>query len=252
MWDAAWMDVERLGPLRVRKVLKAGGTTAKNAERPPLTVVLMHGYGAPGDDLVSLAEAIEAPAGTTFLFPEAPSPLAAAGMLGLMGEARAWWPIDVGRFQRAMMRGSLDELMEEEVPAEMGAATEGVVAMLDALERETGPGGSRVVLGGFSQGSMLALDVALRTKRAFAGLALLSSTLLARSEWVPLMEARKGLAVFQSHGTEDMILPYPIAEALRDALAASGLDVRFTSFVDGHGIPPKVTRELGLWLSSLG
>jgi phospholipase/carboxylesterase len=250
MWDAARMDVEKLGPLRVRKVLKTGGITAKNANLPPLTVVLMHGYGAPGDDLVSLAEAIDAPAGTTFLFPEAPTALAAAGMLGLMGDARAWWPIDVGRFQRAMMRGSLDELMDE-VPAEMGAATESVSAMLDALEGATGAGG-RVVLGGFSQGSMLALDVALRTKRPFAGLALLSSTLLARSEWVPLMDDRRGLAVFQSHGTEDMILPYPIAGALRDALVHAGLDVRFTSFVDGHGIPPKVTRELGLWLSSLG
>src|SRR4051812_3744132 len=101
MWDALGMDVLALGPLRVRKIVKTSGTTSEK----PLTVVLMHGYGAPGDDLVALAGEIEAPAGTTFLFPEAPSLL--------FGDARAWWQIDVGRFQRAMVNGTLDEVMSD-------------------------------------------------------------------------------------------------------------------------------------------
>ena len=243
------MDVLQLGPLRLRQMVKATGTTPKNADATPLTVILMHGYGAPGDDLVSLGGVIEAPVGTRFLFPEAPSLLGAGGMFD-MGDARAWWDIDVGRFQRAMMRGTIDEVMDE-VPPGMSAATESVAAMLDALEEESKSTGSRMVLGGFSQGSMLALDVALRTKRHFAGLALLSSTLLAKHEWVPLMAARAGLKTFQSHGTEDPILPYPIAEKLRHALVDAGLEVSFTSFDGGHGIPPQVMRDLGQWLRTL-
>jgi phospholipase/carboxylesterase len=86
------MDVVELGPLRVRKIVKTSGTTAKNADAP-LAVVLMHGYGAPGDDLVSLGNALDAPRGTTFLFPEAPSRISGGALLGLMGDARAWWPI---------------------------------------------------------------------------------------------------------------------------------------------------------------
>src|SRR5947209_7274221 len=93
------MDLVDLGPVRAHKIVKTSGTTPKNAEAPPLTVVLMHGYGAPGDDLVSLAGALDAPKGTTFLFPEAPSMVASPALMSLLGDARAWWPIDIERFQ---------------------------------------------------------------------------------------------------------------------------------------------------------
>ena len=237
------MDVLALGPLRVRKIVKTSGTTSKNdrkAAAGPLVVVLMHGYGAPGDDLVSLAGAIDAPAGTTFLFPEAPSLL--------FDDARAWWPIDVGRFQRAMMRGTLDEVMRD-VPDGLQGVRDDVVGMLDALEQQTK--GARVVLGGFSQGSMLALDVTLRTKRPLAGVVVMSGTLIAAAEWLPLMTARKDLPVFQSHGKDDPILPYVIAERLRSAMDDAGMRVSFRSFEGGHGIPPTVMRDLGEWLHSV-
>ena len=48
-------------------------------------VVLVHGFGAPGDDLVPLADEISAPAGTRFVFPAAP--------LSLGPDSRAWWMI---------------------------------------------------------------------------------------------------------------------------------------------------------------
>jgi phospholipase/carboxylesterase len=246
------MDVLTLGPLRVRRVVKASGNTPKTDGDAPLTVVLMHGYGAPGDDLVGLAGAIAAPVGTTFLFPEAPSGLTGAGALMTMtDEGRQWWEIDVGRYQRAAMLGTIEKLVED-VPEGLAAARASVIAMLDAYERETKTPSKRIVLGGFSQGSMLALDVALRTERPFAGLAILSGTLLASKEWLPRMAARKGMHVFQSHGTRDPLLPFPVAERLRHELDGAGLLVSFTSFDDGHGIPPEVMRDLGTWLSRMG
>jgi phospholipase/carboxylesterase len=241
------MDVLNLGPLRVRRIVKTTGTTAKKDEGPPpLTVVLMHGFGAPGDDLVGLGGSVDAPPGTTFLFPEAPLRLSDAGMIGY-GDARAWWPIDIGRFQRAAMSGKFDDLVNE-IPERLAESRAEVVAMLDAYERETKTSSDRIVLGGFSQGSMLATDVFLNDARPFAGLVVLSGTLLASKEWLPRLAARKGLPVFQSHGTEDPILPYSIAEVLRRAFDEAGLRVSFTSFDDGHGIPPAVMRDLGTWL----
>jgi phospholipase/carboxylesterase len=232
------MNVVELGGMRAVKIVKTDGTTPESDGHGPLTIVLMHGYGAPGDDLVSLAAVIQAPAGSTFLFPEAPS------MLGF-GDARAWWEIDVGRFQRAMMMGTLDEVMKD-VPEGMASACESIARMLDAIDPK-----GRIVLGGFSQGSMLAMDVALRTKRSLAGLVVLSGTLLARDEWLPRMPERKGLPVFQSHGTEDPLLPFMIAEGLRDAMKDAGLDVTFTKFRGGHGIGPEVIRDLNAWLRKL-
>jgi phospholipase/carboxylesterase len=241
------MDVLSLGPLRVRRVVKTSGNTAKTAV--PLTVVLMHGYGAPGDDLVGLGGAIAVPAGTTFLFPEAPSGMSGtAALMTLTDEGRAWWQIDIARYQRAAMLGTVEKLVED-VPEGLPDARASVIAMLDAYERETSTPSDRIVLGGFSQGSMLALDVALHTERPLAGLAILSGTLLASKEWIPRMAARKELPVFQSHGTCDPILPFPVAERLRHELESAGMRVSFTSFDDGHGIPPEVMRDLGTWLS---
>jgi phospholipase/carboxylesterase len=187
------------------------------------TVVLLHGYGAPAEDLVPLAWHMKAPPGTRFVCPAAPI------ALGLpFADARAWWHIDAGRIARG---GGLDV---EEVPAGLAAARDRVVALLDEL----GAPPERTVLGGFSQGAMLATDVTLRTGRPLAGLILFSGTLMCASEWTPLMRARRGLPIYQSHGSADPLLPYAAALRLRALWEEAGADVSFTSFDGGHDIPP--------------
>jgi phospholipase/carboxylesterase len=242
------MDVLKLGPLRVRRVVVAGDAeSSENANKSKsLTVVLMHGFGAPGDDLVGLAEGLGLPGGTTLLFPEAPLSLTDFVSMPIFGGARAWWMIDIDRYQRAIASGQLADLPREK-PEGLEDAREKLVAMLDALEASGTPT-ERVVLGGFSQGAMLATDVVLHTDRPFAGLVILSGTLIAEDDWRPRMTARRGLRVFQSHGTEDAILPYALAERLRGELDQAGMRVSFHGFVDGHGIPPAIMRELGGFL----
>jgi phospholipase/carboxylesterase len=203
MWDDSEMNVRTLGSLRARTIVKTSGTTAKNAGTGPLTVVLMHGYGAPGDDLVSMAESIDAPAGTTFVFPQAPLVLSDP-MMPFLGDARAWWEIDIGRYERAIRQGTLEELIKDE-PAGMASARDAVVAML----------------------------------------------VLASTEWLPRMADRKGMRVLQSHGAEDPILPFALAQVLHRALAEAGLETSFLPFEGGHGIPPSVMRALGQWLHAL-
>src|SRR5262249_30990993 len=102
----------------------------------------------------------------------------------------------------------------------------------------------KVVLGGFSQGAMLAADVAARTDVPLAGLMLWSGTLVAEAEWTPLLRRRKGMPVFQSHGTADPLLPYDGASRLRDVMVAAGLAVRCVPFPGGHEIP-RVVVDLG-------
>jgi phospholipase/carboxylesterase len=207
-------------------------------------VVLMHGFGAPGDDLVGLAEMLDVPEGTTFVFPEALHALSELPTLRVLGDGRAWWPIDFERRASAIERGALHELLREEPPG-LARAREAVLRMLDSLPRE------RLVLGGFSQGAMLAADVALRSDVKLDGLVLLSGTIIAEDEWRARLASRAGLPVFQSHGTDDPLLPYAIAEQLRDALVAAGMSVTFDSFDGGHGIPPATMKRLGEWLRAL-
>ena len=208
-----------------------------DTSRQKLALILMHGFGATGEDLVPLAEELvyrdpSLAETVKFIFPAAPlEPVEMADYGG-----RAWWPIDMAKLQRAMMLGDFRDLRED-LPELLPAAREKVVGLIDEVRAETGWGLDRFVLGGFSQGSMLATDVALRLPEAPAGLVIWSGTLLCEKEWLPLLPGRQGLRVIQSHGRQDQILPFAAAEWLRDAMTAAGLEVEFLPFNGPHTIP---------------
>ncbi len=228
------MRVEKFGDL---EATLAGGSDGKGGGDGPI-VVLLHGFGAPGDDLVPLARAISAPEGTRFVFPRAPLSLP-----GMFGDARAWWMIDLEKLERDLAAGRPRDRSAEEPEGlpEARAAMANFLADVDARLGASMP----MVLGGFSQGAMLALDTALHAERELAGVGLLSGTLLAADLWLPRMKARAGLPVFQSHGRADPLLPFSIAERLRDALQDAGLPVSWIPFEGGHEIPPQVLAALG-------
>jgi phospholipase/carboxylesterase len=235
------MRQERLGGLRVRL---AGGTDGKGSGNGPV-VILLHGFGAPGDDLVPLWQVLDAPSGTRFVFPEAPLAL----QMGF-GDSRAWWMLDIERRNREIAAGHARDLARE-VPGGLAEARERVLALLDDLGRQHGAEPRTTVIGGFSQGAMLACDTALRMDRPLAGLVLLSATLLAKDEWVPLMPKRRGLQVLQSHGSADPVLPAFLAEQLRDLLIQAGLVVQWVGFRGAHEIPNVVLEKLGAFLRSV-
>ncbi len=130
-------------------------------------------------------------------------------------------------------------------------ARERVLAFLKALPQQLTMDYKTTVIGGFSQGAMLTCDVVLHTDYPFAGLIQLSGNLLAHPVWGPLMPKRKGLPVFQSHGTQDDILPYVGAERLRDTLNKSGLAVEWNGFRGGHEIPESVLGALSIFLRTV-
>lgn len=151
------------------------------------------------------------------------------------GDARCWSMIDMVRMQLAIAAG-VDRDLSQDVPEGLAEAREKVNAMLDALANERPS--SRLVLGGFSQGAMLSLDVALRApSRKLAGLVQMSARSFAEPEWKPLLGGRKELKVFQSHGRADAILPFAAAERLSKMLSDAGLEVTFDPFHGPHTNP---------------
>jgi phospholipase/carboxylesterase len=219
------MRIERFGSLRARLT---GGDDGQGGGSGPL-VVLMHGFGAPADDLVDFGPLLRAPAGTRFVFPEAP-------LLLDGGPGRAWWMIDIEDFERRARGERIDR--SQQVPDDLPAVRGALLELLAEVESRLSAPLGRTLVGGFSQGSMLACDVALHAPQRPAGLLLLSSTLLAQRVWEPLMPRLAGLPVLQTHGLYDPLLAFDDAERLRDLLRAAGADVTFVSFPGGHDIPP--------------
>jgi phospholipase/carboxylesterase len=218
---------------------------------PSFIVVLCHGFGAPGTDLVPLApELLQInPAlaeRVQFVFPAAPLSLDEFGMYG----GRAWWMIDIERFQAAIERGDA-RILRNDLPAGLVEARQLLTSVVEELQAQTMLPLSRFLLGGFSQGSMLATDVTLRLPESTAGLCVLSGTLLCEEQWRPLAARRAGLPVLQSHGTQDPILPFIAAEWLRDMLMESGLPVEFIPFRGMHTIPLEALERLAEMLEGL-
>ena len=203
-----------------------------------LTVVCMHGYGADMRDLAPLAPEIPVTRPVRWIFPEGPEVLDWGG--------RAWFPIDVAAFEEAQRTGKARDLSDREPEGmkESRLAVQGLLKELDAPPE-------RLVLMGFSQGAMMAVDLALHLGHPPAGVGILSGTLVNLKLLGALAPKLKGVPFFQSHGSVDPILGFTQALALEKELKAAGWKGALSRFEGGHAIPPATLEELGAWLQAL-
>ena len=212
-------------------------TTAVGSPDAPLTLVLLHGYAMRPADLSPFAHSLGVPA--FFLFPQGP--------LCSPGGGHAWWGVDEEAREIAIAAGPRD--LTNEHPQGLAAARLQLGRFLDAVTTEYHQ--RRTVIGGFSQGGMLALDWVLRGTRPPDGLILLSSSRLAIEDWLPQRNRLQNLPVFVSHGTTDTDLAYATGERLRDFVLESEARLEWVPFEGGHEIPLIVWRALRKFLGPL-
>src|SRR5215510_13412091 len=117
-----------LGGLNTRLT---GGTDGNGGGGGPV-VILLHGFGAPGADLVALGDVLAVPKGTRFLFPVGPLSLDIA-----FGDSRAWWIIDIARIQADRAAGRIRDLSQE-TPKGLAPARDQVLAFLRDVEQKLG------------------------------------------------------------------------------------------------------------------
>lgn len=184
-------------------------------------VVLVHGYGANGDDLLGLSDPL-APhlANTAFIAPDAPEACSGNGF------GFQWFPIP--RF---------DGSTEAQARAGVLAATQDLNAFLDARLAEYGLGPEALALFGFSQGAMMSLHVAPRRGQPVAGVVACSGRLLAPELLLAEMQVKP--PIFLMHGDQDPVVPFAHMSEAGDALVTAGFDVYgHVMKGTGHGIAP--------------
>lgn len=233
------MQTRRFGKITVRLT---GGDDREGGGDGPL-VVLMHGFGAPGTDLVGLWRVLDVPGTVRFAFPEAPNEVTA------LPGARAWWMLDLQRTEAELAAGPRS--YANEAPPGMDKATDEVVEMLERMRDELEAPPERLIVGGFSQGSMVACNAVFGRDVSPAGLVILSGTPISLEAWAAGMPKHRELPVFQSHGERDALLSFQAAQRLRDTMMKAGLAVEWRPFVGGHEIPMSVLDALGRFVSSL-
>ncbi len=184
-------------------------------------VVLLHGYGADGEDLLGLADPL-APhlPDTLFVAPDAPERCAGNPF------GRQWFPIP-----------RLDGSTEAQQAEGLERAAADLNAYLDALLEETGVSPSKLALLGFSQGTMMSLYVAPRRDAALAGVAAFSGRLMAPERLKA--EAVSKPPVMLIHGDADPMVPFSEMAAAGDRLVEAGFEVYgHVMRGTGHGIAP--------------
>ncbi len=174
------------------------------AGRPDRLVVLLHGYGADGRDLLGLAPHWgRLMPRAEFVAPNAPYPCEASPF------GRQWFGF-VDRDEATLFAG-----------AEAAAGL--VDAFIDEETARLGLAPGRVALVGFSQGAIMALHVALRRERPVAAVVGYSGALLAPERLAADIRSRP--PVLLVHGDADPVVPYAALAAARSALAAQGVKV---------------------------
>lgn len=133
----------------------------------------------------------------------------------------------------------------DRVPEGLGRASDAIQNLLAEVQKSH----QTVVLGGFSQGAMISLDVTLHAPQKPAALLQLSGSLLALPRWEPQLARLSGLKVFQSHGRGDPILPYAASEDLAELFRKHEYNLEFVHFPGGHEIPMNVMTALKKFLA---
>ncbi len=206
-------------------------------EKNAPTIILFHGYGANAHDLFGLHQAFQLPRALNWVFPNAPIDL---GM-----QSRAWFHIDTAALEAAMATGSHRDLTNAN-PDGL-AESEGLAKKFIAA---LGLNPAKTIIGGFSQGAMLATEITLLSQENFAALCILSGTLLKQQTWRQLANNKAGLPFFQSHGRYDPLLSFSDAEKLYNLLNEAGLSGEFLPFDGMHEIPMNVIAALNKFLLS--
>jgi len=224
------------------KALEAHTPSPKKTSSPlghQELVVLFHGYGADAYDLYPLHEVITWPEETFWLFPQGPHSVPIGP--GWMG--RAWWPLRLEELQKLNQgeKVSFRDLKPE-------GLDELTTSILQWLEK-TGYPWSRISLGGFSQGAMLATQIfcSLPSDKKPKRLLLFSGAVIHASFWQQTSPA-PNTRVWISHGRQDPILSFDNMGQLKNLLGPKVSEVKTFPFDGSHEIPPDVIQGLNQWL----
>lgn len=108
----------------------------------------------------------------------------------------------------------------------------------------------RVILLGFSQGTVMAYAAALMEPTSFRGVAALSGYIPHRS--LPLnLEELNGFSVFISHGTDDPLIPVALGRESAELLKKAHANVAYHEYPMGHQVREDTLLDLSAWMKNI-
>jgi len=206
-------------------------------------VVMFHGYGASMMDLYGIGEAILPKDRPDWIFPNGHLGL---DMMGMGAMARAWFPIDMAALEQAMQSGSHRDFSDMYSP-EFAEALELSQKFFNALKTKY----KNIILGGFSQGAMIATHLSLKNSGGTKALICFSGAFAGKKQLLELSENSTKFPFFQSHGKQDPVLGFDGAMKLFELLKLSSHEGEFIGFDGAHEIPMQVIKKAEAFINRI-
>jgi phospholipase/carboxylesterase len=201
---------------------------------PTAAVIWLHGLGADGHDFEPIVPELELPAAPAvrFVFPHAP--IRAVTING-GAKMRAWYDID----PRAPLAGDED----------IRSSAASIEALIDEQVARGIPT-KRIVLAGFSQGGVIALQLGLRYREPLAGIMALSTYLHDPEHVVDRISLdNAGIPIFMAHGLMDPMIPITRAITSRETLRALDYPIEWHEYAMGHSVCLEEIKDISRWLT---
>jgi phospholipase/carboxylesterase len=199
----------------VSKIVNGSSLQPLSGGRPQQIVLLLHGYGSNGADLISLAPHWQqALPDALFLAPNAPQ---------RCGMGYQWW--------------GLSAFTPQALASGAAGAAPAIEAFIDRKLAEYGLTEAQLAIVGFSQGTMMALHVGLRRKQQLAAIVGYSGMLTGAAELAHATITEPPVLLI--HGSADPIVPVSSLHTAKSALQRLGVEV--TTHVSqglGHSVDP--------------
>ena len=211
----------------------------KTSDQTDFTVIWMHGLGADGNDFVPIIPELKLPENLKikFIFPHAPvRPIT----LNNGYEMRAWF--DMTSLDRA------DNAKEDDILTSVSW-----INTIINQEIDKGTEADHIILAGFSQGGVIALQAGLRFSKKLAGIMALS-TYMPFSESLltnPNIQQQNGNPIFAAHGINDPVIPILSWEDYVPKLESKGFAVEARSYVMEHSVSLEEIQHISTWLQQV-
>lgn len=180
-------------------------------------VILCHGYGSNGDDLIGLVPHLKPfVKNAAFVSPNAP------GRLAGLPNGYQWFP--------------LQTLSREERLTGTIAASPILHNFIDQQLEKYSLEDKDLILIGFSQGTMMSLHVGLRRPTNIAGIVGFSGAMAVAENWQEEVTSKPPVVLI--HGDRDNVVPVELMHQAFIALQEAGIDV------DNH-VSPGVMHSIG-------
>ena len=199
-----------------------------------VSIIWLHGLGADGHDFEPIVPELNlgTEIGIRFIFPHAPvRPITINNGMAMRG----WYDIghpDLGNHQ--------DLAGIQQSASEIGKLVDQEINQ-----------GHEVILAGFSQGGVVALQTGLHNEKPLRGMLILSSYLADQGQTTLANKPNQNTPIMMMHGSHDPVVPVDLGKRAFESLKSAGYRAEWREYPMPHSIHPQQIRDIASWLKTI-